>query len=93
MVQRVGLDKRVPEQVQVLQTQLEEVCGQNRQLIVRSGEEPQLREPADSEGQAGELIVVQLEVDQFSELAEASWQGAQPVLAEVQHLEGLLQRG
>lgn len=59
MVQRVGLDKRVSEQVQVLQTQLAEVTGQHRELVVRGGEEPQLGESADVKWQTRELVVVE----------------------------------
>lgn len=45
------------------------------------------------ERQANELVVVQFEVHERSELAELSGERLQSVLAEVQELEGLLQRG
>lgn len=45
------------------------------------------------ERQTDELVVVQFEVHQFFELAELSGEGAQAVLAEVQQLQGALQRG
>lgn len=93
MVQRIGLDERIPEQVQVLQTQLTEVTRQHSQLVMGCRQEPQLRESADVERQTGELVVVQFEVHQFSELAELIGEAPQPVLAEVQELEGPLQGG
>ena len=93
VVQRIGLDERVSEQVKVLQTQLAEVTGQRHQLVVCRRQEPQLRESSDVERQTGELVVVQLQVDQFSELAELGGERLQSILAEVQELEGPLQRG
>ena len=93
VVQRIGLDERVSEQVKVLQTQLAEVTGQHHQLVVCRRQEPQLRESSDVKRQTGELVVVQFQVDQFSELAELSGERLQSILAEVQELEGPLQRG
>ncbi|TNN80274.1 hypothetical protein EYF80_009599 [Liparis tanakae] len=93
VVQRVGLDKRIPEQVQVLQTELPEVRRQHGELVVRRRQEAQLGESAHVERQADELVVVQLEVHQLLELAELSGEGLQSVLAEVQQLEGPLQGG
>lgn len=93
MVERVGLDERIAEQVQVLQAEPAEVRGQRGQLVVCRRQEPQLGEPAHAERQTGELVVVQLEVHQFLELAELRREPPQSVLAEVQDLEGPLQRG
>lgn len=45
------------------------------------------------ERQRNELVVVQLEVHQLSELAELSREAPQSVLAEVQELQGPLQGG
>lgn len=60
---------------------------------MRRREEPQLGEPADVEGQTGQLVVVQFQVDQLPQLAELSGEVLQAVLAEVEELEGPLQRG
>ena len=70
MVQGVRLVEGVPKQVQVLQAQTAEAAGQQGQLVVRRRQELQFREAADAEREPHELVVVQLEVDQFPELAE-----------------------
>lgn len=93
VVQRVRLDKRVSKQVQVLQFQLTKVTGQHRQLVMSRRQVPQLRKSADVERQAGELVVVQLEVHQLSELAELGGEGLQAILAEVQQPERPLKGG
>lgn len=93
MVQRVGLDKRVSEQVQVLQAQLAEVTGQHGELVVRRGEEPELGESANVERQTRKLVVVEFQVDEFPQLAELSGEVLQAVLAEVEQLQGPLQSG
>lgn len=93
VVQRVGVDEGVSEQVQVLQAQLLEVAGQHGQLVVCRRQEPELGEAADMEGQAVERVVVQLEVGQLPQLAELGREEPQAVLAEVQPLQGALQRG
>lgn len=68
------MNKGISKQVQVLKTQLTEVTRQNGELVMSSEQEPQLCEPPDVEWQANELVVVQLEVDEFSELTELSRQ-------------------
>lgn len=93
MVQWVRLDELIPKQVQVLQTQLSEGTRQHSQLIMRRRQVPQLRESADVERQTDELVVVQFEVHQFSELAELSGEGPQTIMTKVQELQGLLQGG
>lgn len=45
------------------------------------------------EGQTGQLVVVQLEVDQFSESAELGGESPQAVVTEVQELQAVLQGG
>lgn len=60
---------------------------------MRRGEEPQLGESANVERQTRELVVVQFQVDEFPQLAELSGEVLQAVLAEVEQLQGPLQRG
>lgn len=93
VVERVGLDERIPKQVQVFQTQLAKLPGQCGQLVVRRGQVPQLRQAADVKRQGGELVVVQFEVDQLSEAAEMSGESPQTIVTEVQEMQAVLQRG
>lgn len=93
MVQWVRLDELIPKQVQVLQAQLSEVTRQHSQVVMRRRQVPQLRESVDVERQTDELVVVQFEVHQFSQLAELSGEGPQTIVTEVQELQGPLQSG
>lgn len=45
------------------------------------------------EGQTGELVVVQFEVDQLPESAELGGESPQTIVAEVQQLQAVLQGG
>lgn len=93
MVERVGLDERIPKQIQVFQTQLSKIPGQRGQLVVRRGQIPELRQLADVKRQTGELVVVQFEIDQFSEPAEMSGESPQTIVTEVQEMQAALQGG
>lgn len=93
VVERVGLDERIPKQVQLFQTQLSEIPGQSGQPVVRRRQVPQLGESADVEGQTGELVVVQFKVDQFSEAAEVGGESPQTIVTEVQEPQAVLQGG
>lgn len=93
MVERVGLDEGIPKQVQVFQAQLSKAPGQSGQPVVRRRQVPQLGESADVERQTAELVVVQFEVDQLSELAELGGESPQPIVTEVQEPQAVLQRG
>lgn len=93
MGERVGLDERIPKQVQVLQTQLSKIPGQSGQPVVRRRQVPQLGESADVERQTGQLVVVQFKVDQFPESAELGGESPQTIVTQVQELQAALQGG
>lgn len=93
MVERVGLDERIPKQVQVFQTQLSKFPGQSGQPVVRRRQVPQLGESADVERQTGQLVAVQFKVDQFPEPAELGGESPQAIVTEVEELQAVLQRG
>lgn len=93
MVERVGLDERIPKQIQVFQTQLSEIPRQRGQPVVRRRQIPELRQSADVKRQTGELVVVQFEIDQFLEPAEMSGESPQTIVTEVQEMQAVLQGG
>lgn len=93
VVERVGLDERIPKQVQVFQTQPSKVPRQSRQAVVRRRQVPQPREAAHVERQTGKLVVVQFEVDQFLESPELGGERPQAIVAEVQVAQAALQGG
>lgn len=93
MVERVGLDERIPKQIQVFQTQLSKIPGQGGQPVVRRRQVPEPRQSADVKRQTGELVVVQFEIDQFSEPAEMRGEGLQTIVTEVQEMQAVLQGG
>lgn len=93
MVERVGLDERIPKQIQVFQTQLSEIPGQRGQPVVRRRQIPELGQSADVKRQTGELVVVQFEIDQFLEPAEMSGESLQTIVTEVQEMQAVLQGG
>lgn len=74
VIQRVRLSERVPEQVQILHRQLPKISRQHGELIVGGGEKTQLSQSADVKGQLDELVVVQFEGHQLTQLAEGGGQ-------------------